>query len=310
MSAPRTSRVALMVLATAATLSGSAAAKRLMVGTISRPPTSTPTAPAGRDVSAAKSVDVARLPEISLPPFLKQAEVRKLTGTDPTDLKVGEPRLPKVTRKAGSSVPISVDSPLPSSIIVGERALVGNVFASESASMFCDPLQSRSPIRWETFAIRADGAAEWTVTDGYLDASKCEVKQVSRHTFALQRLDGLGVPVHAARVAGGVVLFTPRTDQATGDTTAGAIGVVRSPVSRVFVPTQKGESAAVLLSVELGRLDAWLRSAGAPELSERPLRVTVRVDVSQTVSESAPTLFVRSSMTMPERPATPAVAAR
>lgn len=294
-------RAALLAVTASATLTGAAGAERPML--IARPPhvRPPPVAPTGREVRARLAIDVQRLPEITLPPLLKPAEVRELAGTEPTDLKLSDPRPPRSARRSGSAT-LSVASARPSSIVIGERPLVGTVFASDSVSIDCDPQRPRTPIRWETLAIRADGGADWTVSDGYVDPARCEVKQVSRRQLDVPALAGLGVPAHAARVPGGVVVFTPRTEQATGDTTAGAIGVVRGPVSRVFVPTRQGESATVLLEVELGRLDAWLRGAGAAELRERPLRLTLRIDVSQTVSEPTPTLLVRSSMTMPERP--------
>lgn len=294
--ARRATRAGMLVATLSMTLVGTAMAKRVMMPS-PRPP-STQTAPQGREVTTARAIDPERLPEITIPSYLKQTDIKGAAGADPVGLRISA----QSPKRATGSVTLTVDSTAPSAITIGERTLTGNVFASESASLYCDPHQTfRASARWETYEIKSDGSAVWTVTDGFTDPAKCEVKQVRRQEIKLARIDGLSVPVHAARVTGGFVVFTPRTDLATGDTTIGAIGVVRSPVSRVFVPTQKGESAAVLLSVEIGRLDAWLKSAGVAELSEKPLRLTLRVDVSQTVSEPAPTLFVRSSMTLPEK---------
>ncbi len=298
-------RLACFAVALSTTTSGAAVAKRALV--LSRPPhvRPPPDAPTGRDVSAGVAIDVRRLPELDPPQSLSRAAVRELSGTAPTELKV------ETTRSGRrETTSITVDSPRPASVFVGERASAGSMFSAASTSIFCEPREPRAPIRWETFAIRADGGADWTVSDGFVDQARCEVKQVSRRRFDVPRLVGLGVPVHAARVPGGVLVFSPHAEQVTGDTTAGALTVVRAPVNRVFIPTQQGESASVLLEVSLGRLDAWLRSAGADALREAPLRVTLALDVSQAVSEAAPTLFVRSKMTMAERPPTPPRASR
>ncbi|MCC6646602.1 MAG: hypothetical protein IT374_13650 [Polyangiaceae bacterium] len=298
MSAP--SRAACAALALVASSGLAAAARAIVTDPFGRraPPQLAP-APVGREVQAARGVAVAGLPEIAPPPHLRQADVQGKVGVDAVELKVGDAR---TARRAGASVPLSVETAHPASVMVGERSTTGAGFAVESGALRCETASPRAPIRWETLAEQPDGTAVWTVGDGYADGARCEAKQLSRVELRLARVAGLGVPVYAARTADGVMVFTPRAVQATGDTSVGRIGALRAPVTRVFLPTRRGESASVLLNLDVGRLEDWVRRVGGPALAERPLRATVRLDVSQTVSEATPTLFVSSALTLPEPP--------
>ena len=260
-------------------------------------------APEPREVVSTTAVELSTVPAFEMPAMLKDA-TQPPSGSEPTGILIGN--APGDVEKWRKN-PITATSFL----LKGENAAFAiqltapqNVVARDTLWISCDARAARrfQAIRWETFVVDATGNATWTIHDGFFDPKACRVidqRSAVVHPRAVASFGERAI-AFAARSDEGVTFLLPSTDAIAGDGSPALARVVRGNLPRVTVPVAKGASASAVAFVDVGRLVTWLAAIGSKddEMKQRaPRGVTVRIDATQTVSEDAPTVIVRTAAT-------------
>lgn len=258
-----------------------------------------------RDIVSSAGVELASLPAFEIPPMLK--DTTGPTGSEATELVIGNAGEVERWRKAGpagssASFQLRVDGAPTAAITLGVQNPAVVPVGRDMVWVSCDPRQKRAfaPVRWETFKVDAQNKATWAIHDGFLDPRTCrvtrerttEVRPMAVASFADH------ATVFAAREGDAVTFLLPTTDVITGDGIPASTRVVRGSMPRVTMSISKGSAASAAAFVDPSRFATWLAGVGAKDDSvQKKLRrgLTVRIEATQTVSEDAPTLFVRTS---------------
>lgn len=256
-------------------------------------------APEPRELVSTTAVELAGMPVFEVPPPLKDA-TQPPSANEATGLVIGA--APGDVEKWRKN-PIA-----PTSFLVKGESLAFSIVLStasnqaprDSVWVSCDARAARrfQALRWETFAVDPQGNATWAIHDGFLDTRACRVldqRTTEVHPKAVATFGDHAI-AFAARSDDGVTFFLPSTDALAGDGVGARL--VRGSLPRVSIPIAKGGSASAVAFVDAARLAGWLGALGVKDESVRqrfPRGVTVRIDATQTVSEDAPTVIVRTS---------------
>jgi hypothetical protein len=251
-------------------------------------------------VVSSVELDVGSLPLVTIPPPLALTErPAQLPTADAAGLSLINPNAtvagPNASvQRAGTNRRIEASTGLPTSI-----TLASNSSPQERIAVACSSNNSgvASPLRWETFSLRPDGVALWAVHDGWFDPVGCrlvEQRQVVAQPRALALLADQPV-AFAIRTPEGLVILYPFMDNLLGDAMTGPVKTSRGTISRVTLPLARGASATVVSTHNLARTASWLAAAegkasGGVSLGQGTL--TLRIEVTQTVSEDSPTLLL------------------
>jgi hypothetical protein len=260
-------------------------------------------------VVSSVELDVGSLPLVTLPPSMTAAErPTPLPAADAAGLALINPNATMnptgpISRKgpAGSSSRrLEGALGLPTSITMASSSSSQERISVNCVSAGATPATSSAavPVRWETFSVRPDGGALWAIHDGWFDPAGCRVaeqRSVVVQPRALALLADQPV-AFAVRTAEGLVVLYPALDSVLGDAMTGAVKLSRGPISRLLLPLAKGSSATVVSTHTLPRMATWLssaegKSAGSVALGNGTL--TLRIEVTQTVSEDSPTLLLQ-----------------
>jgi hypothetical protein len=249
-------------------------------------------------------LDLGALPLIAIPPALKPADLpAPLPVADAASLvlinplSAGAAAGPLAPRAPGTtSRRIEGAVARPTSI-----TLSNNENSFDHASVLCAATGSTSvvqPLRWETFSIGPTGGALWAIHDGWFDPNDCrlaEARVLVIQPRVLALLGGQPV-VFAVRTTEGLVLLYPAVDSVLGDAMAGAVHLGQGPITRLILPLAKGSSATVISTHTLSRMATWLAAAEGKTAGDVGLgngSLTLRIEVTQTVSEESPTLLLQ-----------------
>ena len=163
---------------------------------------------------------------------------------------------------------------------------------SSETRMSCGDREPVTPLRWETLTTTPEGNASLEVRDVWFDAKTCAVGPGNTKTVALQAVAWeKGKPwLFARRSHTGVTLIMPRTGEITSESMVGAPVTVRGDFTRVTLPLGRWGSGTVVAQVDA--LSTGAKTESGENGDDRS--VEVGIELVQTMSETTPTLLVRT----------------
>jgi hypothetical protein len=255
-------------------------------------------------------IDVGSLPAGEIPPPLGEtdAPVGVPAWTQPASISVtaagemprhrrGKPvmRVSKKSSITSSRVPaekvklVSIAPTTPSiDALYAPSADATELDAPASQKLSCGDRQSVLPMRWESLATSSSDDARLFVHDLWFDAKTCAVGPGPEATLALKAVawEGGRPWLYAMRSHLGVTLVLPRVSEISSESMVGAPVSIRGDFTRVTMPMGRWGSGSIV-----AQMDAF-PGEPADDRADRPIEVGI--ELVQTMSETAPTLLVRT----------------
>jgi hypothetical protein len=260
-----------------------------------------PTAPPAPHMA---QLDLARVPKEVIPPPLEQSSAppRIPEASSSPSLRLADVtrfQLARFKANRGEPLEVHIESAEPG---VGGGYFTGNgSMASPNPKLVtsCAKDSNVRGMRWERVRMSEKGELTLDIDDGWFDPLNCSLsieRRTTLHPVAVTSDRGLPFAFALRSEAGLTLLFAPGTNIAADG--SGELRQGNGALRRVTVPLERGGASSVLASASATKLAEWRLQAMGREVPQKAsagdIAITLGVDAVQTVSDSEPSITVRS----------------